>query len=65
VSPEEHEFLTLYGYGQGGVWTLIVASSSDEIAAKYPELTVVNEPPGTMARAELDRIRKPTACSRR
>lgn len=53
----KREFLTLYDYGQGGVWTLLLASSEEEITAKYPELKVATKPPGNMSQEEFDRIR--------
>jgi hypothetical protein len=51
------EFLTVYDYGQGGVWTLLLADSADQIRDRYPELKVVTHPPGTMTDEELERIR--------
>ena len=48
--------MTLYDYGQGGVWTLILASSPAEIESKYPELKVITGPPGVMTQEEFDRI---------
>jgi hypothetical protein len=53
----KQEFLTLYDYGQGGVWTVIVASSEDELRLKYPELEVVSSPPGSMTQDDLEEIR--------
>jgi hypothetical protein len=38
-------FLTAYDYGTGGVWQWITADSAEQIASKYPQLTVVNEIP--------------------
>ena len=51
------EFLTVYDYGQGGVWTLLLADSAHQIRDRYPELKVVTHPPGTMTDEELERIR--------
>ena len=34
-------FLTVYGYGSGGVWQYFTAPSADEIRTKYPALTIV------------------------
>ena len=51
------EFLTVYDYGQGGVWTLLLADSADQIRDRYPELRVVTQPPGTMTNEDLQRIR--------
>lgn len=41
----KRRFLTVYDYGQGGVWQYINASSADQITAKYPSLKVVNTEP--------------------
>ena len=51
------EYLTVYDYGMGGVWTLILAESANEIEERYPELTIVTDPPGTMTAEELADIR--------
>jgi hypothetical protein len=51
------EFLTVYDYGQGGVWTLLLANSTEQIRDRYPELKVVTRPPDTMTEEELERIR--------
>jgi len=45
-------FLTVYDYGQGGVWRVLLAESADEVASKYPELKVLTKPPTWMT-AEL------------
>ena len=49
-------FLTVYDYGQGGVWVVLLAESEHEIAEKYPELDVVVDPPPTMSAEELQDI---------
>ncbi|HVA14641.1 MAG TPA: hypothetical protein VNF99_15450 [Stellaceae bacterium] len=54
-------FLAVYNYGQGGVWFLIIARSKDEIAAKYPELTVVDARPQWMTVKGYERI-APASC---
>ena len=46
--PEERSFLTVYDYGMGGVWTYIIAASSDQIRQAYPQLQIVMEPPQWM-----------------
>ena len=51
------EFLTLYDYGQGGVWTILLASSEEEVRTKYPELKIVSSPPGSMTEEDLEGIR--------
>ena len=42
-------FLTVYDYGQGGVWRVLLADSADEVVSKYPELEVLTEPPPWMS----------------
>ena len=51
-------FLTAYDYGQGAVWCFIWADSRDDVAAKYPDLTVVDEPPEWMTDDSLRLIRE-------
>lgn len=50
-------FLTVYDYGQGGVWLVLLAESPHEISTKYPELTVVDDPPESMSAEELRQIK--------
>jgi hypothetical protein len=45
-------FLTVYDYGQGGVWQRITAESAEEIVQRYPELTVLSERPTWMTAAD-------------
>jgi hypothetical protein len=49
-------FLTVYDYGQGGVWRVILAESEADIAAQYPELQVFAEPPEWMSAEKLHEI---------
>jgi hypothetical protein len=53
----KREFLTVYDYGQGGVWTVLLATSEEEIRTKYPDLKVVSNPPPSMTPEELKEIR--------
>jgi hypothetical protein len=39
------EYLTLYDYGQGGVWAVIAAQSKDDILKRFPELVLVEQRP--------------------
>lgn len=39
------KFLTVYDYGQGGIWYYINASSKKEITNVFPELEVVDREP--------------------
>ena len=47
-SGRKTPFLVVYDYGQGGVWGYVLARSSNQISARFPELTVVDEPPTWM-----------------
>lgn len=42
-------YLTVYDYGQGGIWRVILARSADQIAARYPELKILSAPPEWMS----------------
>ena len=49
-------FLTLYDYGQGGIWNFLLATSADEIREAYPELEVLSSPPQWMTAEDLRQI---------
>ena len=49
----KQSFLTVYDYGQGGVWRVLLADSADEVVSRYPELKVLAEPPPWMSAEEL------------
>jgi hypothetical protein len=51
-------FLAVYDYGQGGIWTLIDAGSSEEIERRFPELKVVTKRPEWMTDVEFARIER-------
>ncbi len=36
-------YLAVYDYGMGGIWIYVYAESADQIAARYPGLTVISE----------------------
>jgi hypothetical protein len=42
---QKTRYLSVYDYGQGGIWLYLIARSPEEITAKYPELQVVSEHP--------------------
>jgi hypothetical protein len=44
--------LAVYDYGQGGIWLIIDARTPQEVAAKYPMLTVPESKPDWMTRTE-------------
>ena len=50
-------FLTVYDYGQGGVWLVLLAESAAQIREKYPDLQVVEKPPPSMNEEQLEDIR--------
>jgi hypothetical protein len=45
-------FLVVYDYGTGGVWSYLRADSPEQIRAKFPMLTIFDEPPAWMSDAE-------------
>jgi hypothetical protein len=51
------EYLVAYDYGMGGLWAVLIAPSRDDIAAKYPELNVVDEVPHWMDEERLAQLR--------
>ena len=53
--PEKVKFLTLYDYGQGGVWNYVIAGSREDIGARFPQLVIYDDPPEWMS--EEDRLR--------
>lgn len=54
---QQQPFLTVYDYGQGGVWRVLLAESEAEIDTKYPELQVLAEPPDWMTLEQLEDIK--------
>jgi hypothetical protein len=50
-------FLTVYDYGEGGVWLVLLAESAAQIREKYPDLQVVEKPPPSMNEEQLEDIR--------
>lgn len=49
-APADEPFLVCYDYGTGGLWGVLMAPSETAIKAKYPELGIIEEPPGWMSR---------------
>jgi len=45
-------YLTCYDYGTGGIWLFVQARSKQEIAARYPQLTVVDRAPAWLTAAK-------------
>lgn len=50
------DFLVVYDYGMGGVWSIFRARSKDEIEARYPELQVFDGRPAWMSDVEFAKI---------
>ena len=53
---EKREFLVCYE-GASGLWGIMNAHSTEEIAKIYPELGVADEPPAWMTTDRLERLR--------
>jgi hypothetical protein len=49
-------YLVLHDYETGGVWSYLRAASAEQIHAKFPMLTVYEEPPAWMSEAERRNI---------
>lgn len=58
MEPEKRRYLIAYDYGMGGLWGFLDARSEEEIAAVYPELVVVHEPPSWMTQARRAGLRE-------
>ena len=52
------EYLVVYDYGMGGVWSYIHADSAERIERLYPDLKVVPERPEWMTDEREQRIRQ-------
>lgn len=49
-------FLVAYDYGMGGLWAVLMAPSREAILAKYPELSIAEEPPEWMSAERLESL---------
>jgi hypothetical protein len=56
MTDAKQSFLTVYDYGQGGLWAVVNARSSQEIVTKYPVLQVIDKRPSWMNDEEYNRI---------
>lgn len=54
----KRRFLAVDDYGMGGIWMVIAAESQQQIADKYPELTVFADPPDFLSDAEISSIER-------
>jgi hypothetical protein len=52
------EFVSLYDYGQGGLWVIIRAESAAQIREKYPQLQVFEGRPPMLDEPTLAAIRR-------
>lgn len=50
-------FLTVYDYGQGGVWLFLLAESEQQIRERYPDLQIAEKPPQSLDEEQLADIR--------
>ena len=55
-TPQDQPFLVCYDYGTGGLWGVLMAPSVGAIRAKFPELAIVDEPPGWMGGERLQAL---------
>ena len=53
----KHDYLVVYDYGTGGVWSVIAAYSKEQVQARFPDLEVVDVKPEWMTGEMYDRIR--------
>jgi hypothetical protein len=44
----KNRYLVAYDYGQGAVWAYITAESPSQITDRFPDLSVVEDPPSWM-----------------
>ena len=54
----KQRFLVCYDYGMGGRWGYVLAESREDVAAKFPELAIIDDEPSWMTdedRAEFER----------
>lgn len=49
---KKRPLLSVYDYGQGGVWLLVDASSPEQVEAKYPMLVAFSDKPEWMSQEE-------------
>ena len=50
-------YLVVHDYGMGGAWAYLLAESRAEISKRFPQLKVVDKPPGFLSENDLARIR--------
>ena len=52
----KRRFLVNYDYGMGGVWAFVLAESEEDLVDRFPELTVVTEPPDWLTESEAKHL---------
>jgi hypothetical protein len=57
MSTDKTDFLVVYDYSTGGVWAIVCARSSMEIALKYPVFTVIEQRPSWMTDEYYDHLK--------
>jgi len=45
MTTNNHQFLILYDYGQGGVWGIVTAESKNDVVNKMPYVKVKEQGP--------------------
>lgn len=50
------EFFVLHGYGQGGLWAIVLADSAARVRRRFPTLQVFDAPPRTLSAEALAAI---------
>jgi len=55
---QQKRFLVVYDSGRGAVWASLRARTRAEIYMRFPELQVVDRPPGWMTPEVLERIER-------
>lgn len=56
MTQPKHDFLVVYDYGQGGLWAIVTARFAEEIKAKFPVLSIVDERPEWMDEPAYERV---------
>ena len=49
--------MTVYDYGQGAIWRVVLAESRAQVEWEIPQLTVMDSPPVWMTPSELDAVK--------
>jgi hypothetical protein len=53
----KREYFVLYDYGQGGLWTIVVAESAEQIRRRLPDVLVFDAPPASLSNDAIGAIR--------